>query len=405
MSFDHHLSISTYQEFGQNDEIDREAFLKEARNKDEDVNIHGLLLLDHAALLKEILPKTIPAQPVDLTKKQADALKKVPKREIASRSVTSLTYLLQSPKALLNPRDLANITFWAANGALTGAFLGGGIGALIGAGAVTLTVTTVAIITNINSDLKSPEFRTFSILRQEVLRARLMDDFLLGDEILQYFVCPISHKIPAIPLTFDCSNKNNIHFDLEAISKWLDTKPNKAPPLCKYTFTYDQLKLDLPCINSIISRLPQLIRTCLNREEVVQKFQRLPNEFPFNVKEIIIGFVECDTSKINKVLIHIIEVCDNFTKQRNEFAIDKIKQIHKKKIVKRVSGVKAGWELRKLHQEMTKIKVPFISTPWCFCEPKLLGFSVNSDYVEEQSNLGEDIKIMKCLLTDLPAIA
>lgn len=102
---------------------------------------------------------------------------------------------------------------------------------------------------NIKDIRASTEYMTWKTAHIQLVANRSIQEVLKKDDLLKYFLCPISKIIPELPVRL--MGGDNIGYDYEALIKWVNQNPNKSPPGENSSLIFEQelLQFDFTHVN------------------------------------------------------------------------------------------------------------------------------------------------------------
>lgn len=321
----------------------------------------------------------------NLNWRQVTALEEVQKKQLESLTVSKIKFFIERPGKL--NKQLVAIGKLQVVGAAIGAFAGpeGAVAGAAVAGCCGLFAIGRRIVR-----LNTREFQEYREVRQEMLREGFIENFVKEDDELRHFLCPITHTLPEIPVTFSSpANPYNFHYDYQAIDTMLKEKPETVPPGCLTSFNHEDLTLDFPCMRAILNRFAQLTQACLERDPIVQIGQI--STLPINLKEMVVEYYGIDEYKTNNILIRMIDLRSRIIRNRDVELKRRIQNLYAQRDQGIISDKVLGEKLSDLKYKYMFIKKAVCDTPNFIyrlfgVKPKLTEFRVQIiDYDETYS--------------------
>lgn len=331
---------------------------------------------DKAAILRSILSPPKAAKPIVLNKQQVCVLEDMRKKDSESGCKSWKQAAKSSGVAFGN-------LILSCGSRVCGKFMGTQTNA-----ATVENVNLVPLTSNISEGVKSPEYHRYHLL----IKDRVGESFLKEDDELSYFLCPLTSQLPEVPVTvMSSSNRNNLHFDFQAIAQWLKDHPGQIYPGFKNIFTLDDLVMDFVCMSSIIQRLVRLNQTCLEQDELGQMTLFFPDVF--KARKLIMEYCVCNTDRINRILKYTLTLQPNMELQEENDVNAVITDLFTSQSQQRLTSEQMGWKLRGLQVQLRKKKVP-ITLPTSFwglfsTKASFLGFSIQEAEKEGQCLEGD----------------
>jgi hypothetical protein len=112
----------------------------------------------------------------------------------------------------------------------------------------------IVVAVNIASICKSPAYLQWKAIRKQWLANESLKKFVVFDTILKHLICPITKKIPVIP----AANQQDVTYDFDAASKWIQENPGKPLPGSTVVSTLGHLTFDYAHVNSVVERFVNL---------------------------------------------------------------------------------------------------------------------------------------------------
>lgn len=320
-------------------------------------NALGQPKLFSAAMVARVLPPKSQVKPISFTPAQTSVCSDVLKPRQNSIHKARFDYLCRKEVSLALAPSMNQGKFIAC-GAGVGAFLGAGAGAAVGVG-VTTAISTAA---NITSALKSPDFIQWDQKRTRTLANKKIASFILNDEIIKHFVCPITGKLPVIPvrekLIGDNSISNGVTFDDAAIRKWIKDNPGKNPPHCSGPLDPDQLEFDFPYVATVLARIEGLIQTFVLNEPLAKVVNRITEFMKVTVTNSIILHYMYDPAEMimNPTFLYAIDMTQTFRSTRDQSVTTAVEHLVASASRREIDAVELGEQCTMLRCELIKRK-------------------------------------------------